>query len=379
QPDGQLTFVHAPPYGVGEPVLPVDSVAIHERDDRIILENATLRAELHKDGRLLSLIHKPTSRETIEPGRAGNLLELSDDRPTMWEAWDVDPFITETQRPCPPAQSCRITCAEPLRAEVTFSRPIGRHSSMTQVVRLDAGSHRLEFHCEVDWQETQKMLKVAFPLNVWSMRATYETQFGAVERPTHDNHAIALAQFEVPGHRWADLSEHGFGAALLSESKYGYSCRGSTLRMSLLRSTTMPDPAADRGPQRFSYALYPHRGSWQAGGVVAEGLRFNYPLLVSKGQASNAPVGASLFHLDDPNLICDTVKLAEDGDAVVLRLYECHGARGIANLTLGLPFRSAAYCNILEDEASPPWPIRHQRIEVPYTPYRLISLKLYPR
>ncbi len=170
------------------------------------------------------------------------------DEPLAWDAWDVDPQHMETETPCGAAESCRIVeAASPLRAEVEFERSIGRRSRLRQSVRLDAGARRLEFHCDCDWREEHRMLKVAFPVTVRAMNATYEMQFGCVERPTHFNTSYDLARYEVPGHKWSDLSEHGFGVALLSESKYGFSTFGNTLRMSLLRAEAS-GPARRHGP-----------------------------------------------------------------------------------------------------------------------------------
>ncbi len=197
------------------------------------------------------------------------------------------------------------------------------------VVSLDALAERLEFACEAEWHETQKFLKVEFPLNVHAQQATYEIQFGHVQRPTHFSNSIDMARFEVPAHRWADLAESDFGVALLNDSKYGYAAHGNTLRLSLLRAPTDPDPAADRGHHRFAYALYPHAGGPQSGGVTEQALRFNVPLLLLP---TDAAVGeTSWFAVDCPALIIDTVKKAEDDDALILRLYESrrharHGA-----------------------------------------------------
>src|SRR5207237_5562493 len=144
------------------------------------------------------------------------------------------------------------------------------------------------------------------------------------ERPSHYATSHDLARFEVPGHRFADRSEHGFGVALLTDCKYGYSTYANEMRISLLRGTTVPDPEADLGEHRFAYAVMPHAGGWRDAGVVAEAARFETPLRWAPG---SAPAG-SWFAVDDPNLVLDTVKPAEDSDALVLRLYEAHGARG---------------------------------------------------
>ena len=251
---------------------------------------------------------------------------------------------------------------------MAIERPIGPDSTMRQVVRLDAGSPRLEFHCEADWRESNTMLKVLFPVAVHAPNATYQMQFGHAERPTHYSTSHDLARYEVPGHRFADLSEHGFGVALLTDCKYGYSTYGNEMRISLLRSPQMPDPDADVGQHEFAYAVMPHAGGWREAGVVAEAARFESPI-----RWAPAAEGRSFFAVDDPNLVLDTVKRAEDSDALVLRLYECHGARGTARLRVGVPFTAARLCNLLEDPGAE-LPVSDGEIELAYRPHEIISV-----
>jgi alpha-mannosidase len=369
-PDLGLVEVVLPPYGPGRIEATGDEVTITRPSaDRIVLENAHLRAELSSDGSLTSLVEKAKGREAL--GDPGNVLEIYDDHPHNFDAWDVDPFHLETGKACPPAKSVAMVEQSPLRASVQFERDIGKKSSAKQTVRLSAGSRRLEFHTEVDWNDRHKLLKAAFPVNVRAMNATYEMQFGHVERPTHFNTPYDLARYEVPGHRWADLSEHGFGVALLSESKYGWSTLGSTMRMTLLRAPGEPDPDADRGHHVFSYAVFPHAGGLAEGGVVAEGYGFNHPVLWAKGSLKSG----SLFSVSDPNLVLDTVKRAEKDDALVLRLYEAHGARGTAEIKVGLPFSHAELANALE-EGQGSVESADGVVRVPYRPFQIITLKL---
>lgn len=358
-PDGGLHVVEAPPYGAGAIVDGGDTVRL----DGLVLENAHLRAELSPEGTVLSLVDKQSGRETL--AAPGNRLELYEDRPVAFDAWDVDPAHLRTRRDAPPFETSAVVTESPLRCEVAFERPGYR-----QVVRLDAGSRRLEFHAVLDWRERHTLLKVCFPLDVRAPNATYEMPFGYAERPTHFSTSFDRARYEVPGHRFADLSEHGFGAAVLTDSKYGYSCHGSELRVSLLRSPTSPDPEADQGRQEFAYALMPHEGGWREAGVLAEAHRFNAPLrwTTAASTGSFAAVAAA-------NLVLDTIKRAEDSDAVVLRLYEPHGGRGTARMRLGFPFRSARLANGLEDDGEP-LSVEDGEIVLPYRPHQLLTVKL---
>jgi alpha-mannosidase len=365
--ESRLEVVEAAPYAVGVVAPPDDSVALHG----LVLQNGLLRVELSPDGTLLSVVEKTTGRETL--AAPGNRLELYDDRPVAFDAWDVDPFHLETRRDCAPAESYEVVRDDPLRCEIAFERSLGEASRMRQVVRLDAAARRVELRTTVDWHERHTMLKACFPLLVRAPLATYEMPFGYAERPTHFSTSWDRARFEVPGHRFADLSEHGFGAAVLTDCKYGYSCHGNELRVSLLRSPKSPDPEADMGRHELAYALMPHPGGWRDGGVVAEARRFNAPLRFG-GRAVLEP-GRSFARADDPNLVLDTVKRAEDSDALVLRLYEAHGARGTARVLLGNPVRSARRANALEDDGEP-LELVDGAVVLPYRPHEIVTLKL---
>ncbi len=362
-----LRFAEAPPCGVGRFTDARGESRIDESPHGFVLDNGTLRATLGRDGTLQSLLLG--GREAM--AGPGNVLELYDDRPTDFEAWDLDPFHLETRADCPPATSAEVVLDGPLRAEVAFERPIGARSRMRQVVRLDAEAARLEFHCAIDWREDRRALKVRFPVAVHAPRATYEMQFGVVERPTHFSTRADAAQYEVPGHRFADLSEHGFGVALLSAATYGWSTLGQEMRMTLLRSPRWPDPQADVGEHELAFAVFPHAGGWQDAGVTAEALRFNAPLLLGDGEGEPG----SWFATDAPGLLVDTVKPAEDGDAVIVRLYEAHGGRGTARLRVGLPFEEAWFTNLLEDRLARA-DVDGAEVTIPYRPFEIVTVAL---
>ena len=367
-PVGEPVVADCPPYGIGEIVDPGDDVSLDEPGD-LTLENGQLRVVLSRGGDVLSIVEKTTGCEALSA--AGNLLELYDDRPVEEEAWNVDPFHLETRRPCPPAESFRIVSVGPIRAEVAFERAIGTNSSLRQTIRLDAHSRRLEFHTAVDWQEEHTFLKVAFPTVVRAPRATYEMQFGAVERSTHSSTPHDLARFEVPGHRFVDLWEPGSGVAVLTDCKYGYSVLGGTMRISLLRSPREPDERADIGAHEFSYALMPHAGAWWVAGVVAEAAGFNAPLLWTPRSAE-----PRCFADVEGGLVLDTIKRAEDGEGLIARLYEPCGNRGSARLTFRLPAESATPCNLLEDRLGDRIPLEGGTLDLAYRPFEITTFRI---
>lgn len=366
-PADELMVVECAPYAAGRGVEARASASACADGDLFTLRNENLSATLDRGGRLLSL--SDGEREAL--AGAGNVLEVYEDRPTAFDAWELEPYHEETRLECGPAEQAEVLREGPLRAEVRFRHRIGNGSTLEQRVRLDAGSRRLEFRCRIDWHERHRVLKVAFPLLVHAQAATYGAQFGVHRRPTHRNTAADLARFEVPGRRFADLSEHGFGVALLTDSTHGFSACGNELRLTLLRGPTDPDPEADLGEHAFAYAVLPHAGDWAEGNVVAEAACFSEPLVWADGELRAGSWAAA----EPAALVLDTIKRSEDGEALVLRLYESRGSRGIGLLRLGMPVAEAVSSNALEDPRGS-LEVTSEGISVPYTPFELITIRL---
>lgn len=372
--EGKFAIAHAPAMGFAIQSLSLttdEPATIRQTREHFTLENKQIRAILRKDGTLTSLIHKPTGRETID-GNA-NRFVLYGDQPVCYDAWNADVSHLQKRREIGPATSARVVQTDPLQVAVEFTFDISSKSHIRQRISLTAIARRLEFDCRVSWQESQKFLKVEFPTTLRSDEASYEIQFGHVRRPTHFNNRYDLARFEVCAHRWADLSEPDFGLALMNDSKYGYATHGSVMRLSLLRSPKYPDATADMGEHRFRYALMPHAGAVHQSDVVHEARRFNCPMLL---QNTIKPIGErSWFALDNPAVVIDTVKRAEDGDEVILRLYESSGCVSDCSLMSSLPLKSVTQCDLLERDKRR-ISIRKGVISLTMTPFEIVTLKL---
>jgi alpha-mannosidase len=339
------------------------------------MENDLLRVRWDLHGLLTSIWDKEAQREVLAPGSRANLLQLHDDNPARWDAWDIDSEYMKHRVDLVELSRQQVEVPGGLRGAVRFTREFGG-SRFSQRMVLDAGSRVLRFECDVDWHEEHKLLKVAFPVAVHSPRATYEIQFGHVERTTHTNTSWDQARFEVCGHRWADLGEAGYGVALLNDCKYGHDIRGSVMRLSLLRAPTHPDPTADRGGHRFIYALMPHPGDFREAGVIAAAEDLNAPLVIARG---NLPAGGrrSLIEVDRPQVVIETIKRAEDSHATVVRLYEAWGGRCKAKLRTTLPASRAFLCDLLE-RGREEVPVADGVIDLDLTPFRILTLKLEP-
>ena len=314
------------------------------------LENAFLRVELDEEGRLASAHDKRAGREVL--AGPGNQLWAYVDKPAKWDAWDVEADYRDQGEPLGRPEAVTVTECGPHRAAIEL-RWRWRSSTVRQRVRLWASSPRLEFATELDWHDRRTLLKARFPLAVHARSAAFETAFGVVERPTHANTTWDEARFEVAGHRFADLSEPGYGVALLNDGRYGHHARGNELGLSLLRSPVHPDPRADEGPQELTYALLPHAGSWLAGGVLAEAEDLSRPLLCRPCRAS-APASRRPLHVEGMPLGLGALKPAAEGGGIVLRVYEPQGGRGEAHLALPAGWELGGGLNLLEDRTGAP-------------------------
>ncbi|MFO1143553.1 MAG: alpha-mannosidase [Amaricoccus sp.] len=313
------------------------------------LENALCRIEVRDDGTIGSFFDKRAGREALAD--RGNQIWAYVDKPRNWDAWDLeDNYVDQGEEL--KASSVELVEKGPHRAAIRVVRTF-RDSTITQIYRLWANSARLDVATEIDWHERRFLLKARFPLAIRSDFATFECAHGVIRRATHRNTSWDVARFEVAAHRFADLSEQGYGVALLNDGKYGHHVIGSELGLSLLRSPVYPDPLADEGKQAFTYALFPHAGDWLAGGVLAEAEELNRPLL---GQAVKAAGDAAwtAAKIDGMQLGLSGFKPAEDGGKLVLRTYEPAGARGVVQVTLPDGWRLGREVDLLEEDAGEP-------------------------
>ncbi len=335
-----------------------------------ILENSQLKVQLD-GGVITSLYDKSADREIIPKGQKANQYVIFDDKPLYWQAWDVEVYHLDTRKELP--SSCtEIFEDKSHRVSVITKTKISEKSSIETIVSLSAAlageQSFVEVSSKVHWHETMKFLKVEFPVDVRSTEASYETQFGVVRRPTHYNTSWDMAKFEVCCHRFADLSEYGYGVSILNDSKYGFATSGSTMRLSLLRSPKAPDADADMGTHNVRWAILPHQGSL-GHTTVRKAYEFNNPLkLASSGLGTVLPASEFTAPLrltadSSPSLVLDTVKRGEDdedvsrgelpkkhGQSVILRIYESLGGRARGTVATTWDVKKVAKTNLLEDD-----------------------------
>jgi len=340
------------------------------------LENLYIRVELNAAGDITRVYDKVREREVLPEGTIANQFQAFEDRPMRWDAWDVDIFYDDKQWLADPATSIRVVEAGPLRATVEIRRRI-LHSEYTQRISLSYNSPRLDVETQINWIERHILLKVAFPVDILSPVATYEVQWGNVQRPTHRNTSWDWARFETCAMKWVDLSEGDYGVSVLNDCKYGHDIKDNVIRISLLRSPTMPDPEADQGEHRFTYSLLPHAGNWNEG-TIGAAYALNDPLLVYTPQREVQAAATfslpSLFRVDKPNIVIETIKQAEDGNGIIVRLYESQRRRGPITITAGFDLAAVWSTNLLE-ENSEQLPRQGNQVSFVIKPYEIVTLR----
>ncbi|MEI7028169.1 alpha-mannosidase [Paenibacillus sp. y28] len=296
-------------------------------------------------GQLTRIYDREAKREVLAAGQLGNVLQIFEDKPVNYEAWDIDIFYGEKQRSFQQLEALELLECGQHRAVVGFKWAY-MDSAISQRLIVYAHSRRIDFDTEADWHEQRQLLKAAFPVSVRSTEATFDIQFGNVKRPTHWNTSWDYARFETVGHQWADLSERGYGVSLLNDCKYGYDVKDNVLRLTLIKSALHPDPHADQGRHVFTYSLLPHQGDWVAGQTAQEAWALNNPLTCHPGAA--AVSCQSLFRCSADYVTVDAVKKAEDSDCLIVRLHEFTGARGSVRLTSAFSLVSWQETDLME-------------------------------
>ncbi|MFJ2648157.1 alpha-mannosidase [Streptomyces sp. NPDC087420] len=344
-----------------------------------VLDNGLLRVVVDGRGLVISVYDHAAGREAIAPGQAANLLQLHPDLPNQWDAWDVDAFYRNVGSDLTDVAELGVE-----GAAVRVARTFGA-SRVTQLLSVPVDAKRLDLTTEVDWHETERFLKLAFPLDVKADRYASETQFGHVYRPTHQNTSWEWARFEACNHRFVHVDEPGWGVALVNDATYGHDVTRAvrtgadagtttTVRASLLRAPRFPDPETDQGVHRFRHALVPGA---TIGDAVREGHHANLPVRRITGTATEV---VPLVTVDHDAVVVSATKLADDrsGDLVV-RLYEAHGARARATVRVdGADAGRAVLTDLLERplaDAGPP--VRTGGgVELVLRPFQLVTLRL---
>ena len=337
------------------------------------VETPCLIARFDDLGRIRSLKHKTSGREIVRSGGALNTLWLGEDIPQAWDNWDIDSDQRLKMKLENQLVSRKIVADGPVQLRIRSEYRIGRRSTFKQDIVFHAHSSRIDFDTVVDWHEKMTLLKAGFEIDILAENARHEIQYGHAERPTHQNQLDDRARFEVCAHKWTDLSENGFGVALLNDCKYGVSVFGSDIRLTLIKSGTHPDPRGDEGTHRFTYALLHHGESFSVESVIRPAYEFNIPPRVVPAATDAKPI-PSLVRVDQPNIIVESVKWAERGKAFIVRLYDAGRVGRHASLAFGAPVKRITKTNLLEEKPQT-LPFRDGKTNLYVRPFEIVTLR----
>ncbi|MFE1850306.1 alpha-mannosidase [Streptomyces sp. NPDC002387] len=374
-PEGGTAYVEVPA-GASAPLTGGSAPAAVTAGENV-LDNGLVRVEVAEDGTLSSVRDLRADREVLAD--PGNLLRLHTDLPNYWDAWDIDKHYRNRYTDLLEADSVTVVENDPLLGAIRVERTFGTGSRITQTITLRAGSPRVDFETEIDWHETEKILKAAFPVDIRAAHSSAEIQFGHIQRPTHTNTTWEAARFEVSGHRWVHIGEPGYGVAVINDSTYGHDVTRTvrddggtttTVRLSLVRAPRVPDPEADQGRHRFTYSLLPGASIEDA---VAEGYALNLPLRVADSAGAPEPV----VSVDGDGVTVEAVKLADDASGdVVVRLYESRGGRAQGVLRTGFALAGARVTDLLERPLEDAERDADGGVRVVLRPFQILTLRL---
>lgn len=314
--------------------------------DGFVITTPFAKVDMAADGSFTSLLDLSENRQVWKAGEAGNRLRIYEDKPIYYDNWDIDVFYTEKYWDLDGPASIAVTSEGPLCLQITVNRSF-MHSRMTQDIRFYAHSPRIDFNTWVDWKEHQYLLKAGFPVDVHTDEAAFDIQFGNVVRKTHTNTSWDRARFESCGHKWMDVSESGYGVSLLNDCKYGHSVREGCIELTLIKSGIEPNPDTDNEEHVFTYSLYPHQGTWREADTQKEAADLNQPLSAVNGGIPGESYGFAGVKGD--SVVLETVKRSEDGDGIILRLYESRNKRVNAKVSLSCAPVMVTECNLLEE------------------------------
>lgn len=339
------------------------------------LENKYFTLKFDENYNIISLYDKINDKEVVKSNEKFNQLRIFEDIPKNYDAWEITSYYTRKSW-----DINDVSAVEFIQGKTMGGVKITRKyldSSITQSIILYNDIDRIDFDTEIDWSETHQLLKTFFPINVHANEATYEIQFGNVKRPTHKNTSWEQAKFEVCAHKWADISDDGYGVSLINDCKYGHSASGSTLCLTLLKCATNPNPVADQGRHTFSYSICPHAGSFKTGETIKKAYLFNNTLMtvpVDK-QDGTLPESFSFVNTNSKNIVIETVKKAEKSDDIILRFYEAFDRSGNVTLNFGIPVKEVYLCDMLENNIEP-IEVKDNSVTLPVSNFEITTLKL---
>ncbi len=339
------------------------------------IENDFFRLTLDEKGTFTSIYDKRNNREVLKCGQRGNVFTAYEDYPREYDNWEMSSYYTEKHWEADQVEKVEIL-NEGERAGLKVTKKF-KNSTIVQSIYLYNNIDKIDFETNIDWKESHLILKTAFPVDVNTNKATYDIQFGSVERPTHKNTSWDAARFEVCAHKYCDLSEYGYGVSLMNDCKYGHAIHDGVMSLTMLKCGTFPDPDADKCEHTFTYSLYPHAGDYREAGTIQKAYDLNIPMLCKKvGENKGALANEySFFTVDQDNVIFETAKKAEKEDTIILRGCEYYNKRTTANVKFGFHIKKAYLCDMLENNIEE-LNVTDNTVTLDFKPFEINTIKV---
>ncbi len=337
------------------------------------IETTFYRIALNQDGQITSIYDKTYNCQVLAENARGNVLQMFEDKPLNFDAWDIDMYYYQKMEEVTCLTKREVIENGALRTVIRQEWEYHK-SYIVQDMILYARDRRIDFKTHINWQETHKLLKAAFPVDIRTTYSTYDVQYGNVRRPNNSNTSWDRARFETVAHRWVDLSEHDYGVSLLNDCKYGHDIHDNVMRISLLKAATYPDYAADKGEHDFTYSLLPHKGDFVEGRTLQEAFDLNQPMEAVEGiLRMPTEAGKGMVRLEGAHVELDAIKKSEDGKYLVLRFHEYAGAKGHVFVDTGFQVKAYAESDLME---RPQEEFRNKKIRLTVKPYEIKTLLL---
>ena len=378
---GGSLVINGKTVGINEEIPAFGWKVIKDFSDKSAVEISGLEAQnkyyilkLNNAGQVISLYDKEAEREVIVKGKAANEMQIFEDMPNIYDNWEISDYYEQKCRII--NDECKI---EPVYDGVRAGFRVERKymsSTIVQNIWLYSESRRIDFENDIDWAENEQLLKFAFPVDIHFNCATYEVQYGNVKRPTHRNTSWDKAKFEVYGHKWIDVSETGYGVAMLNDCKYGYNVIEDTIKITAIKCGRWPNDHDDRERHVFTYSLLPHIGSYCESGVIHEAYKLNQPLMYCPVAENSGTLENELSFVscDKENVIIETVKKAEKDDSLIVRMYDCFDCKTKVTVTVMDGYKKAYICDLLENSEKE-LEIKDNKVTVPVSNFEIVTLK----
>jgi alpha-mannosidase len=340
------------------------------------MSNKFFNINIDEKGTFTSIYDKVNNREVLKENERGNKLLAFEDKPMAFDNWNISMYYKEKMWEVDQVKRIQIIEDGSIRKVLEIEKDFSK-SKIIQKIIIYKDIPRIDFDTYVDWKETDVLLKASFPVDINTDKATFDVQFGNVERTTHNNTSWDAAQYEVSAHKWADISEGDYGVSLLNESKYGYDIKGENLNITLLKSGTYPNPEADKEEHSFVYSLYPHKGNWKEAKTNSMALKLNIPVIskYEKAHTGILPEKLSIIDIDCDNVVIEVIKKAEDSNNIIVRMHELYNRRTKVNLNTYYNLKAVIECNLMEKELQQ---LQHHKNNFTFEikPYEIKTFKL---